>query len=370
MSPRAGALAGADVLIVAEQLRRPVPGGIGTYVAGLLFGLSEFGRDDRVGISLLASKVKGSDPLLRYGFPVREIALPAKLVAEAWQRGIGSVGRASLVHATSFALPPTTAPLVVTVHDLAFLHHPDAYPARGLRWHRNALDAALRRAVAFVVPAISVKDDLCKSGAASEVVHVIEEGADHLPPADLARTKSLLDRLGVAGPFLLAVGTREPRKNLERILAAYSSVRGDLAEPLPLVVVGPSGWGPDGIDGAPGVVLAGGVEAAVLSGLYRLASLLCYVPLEEGFGLPVVEAMHAGTPVVSSDVPAAAGATQLVDPLDADSIAEGIQRVLTDDALRRELRSAGAARASSLTWRAVASRHLELWRDVAERAGS
>src|ERR1019366_4425606 len=100
---------------------------------------------------------------------------------------------------------PTTAPLVVTVHDLAFLHHPDAYPPRGLRWHRSALSAALRRAAAFVVPAVTVKNDLCACGASPEAVHVIEEGADHLPRADDVRTAALLGRLGVAGPFLLAV---------------------------------------------------------------------------------------------------------------------------------------------------------------------
>lgn len=362
MTPGAGGTAGADVLIVAEQLRRQVPGGIGTYVRGLLTGLGELGVDERPGIAVLASRVKGTDPLSRYGFPIREIALPGPLVAPAWSRGIARVRDVSLVHATSFALPPTRAPLVVMVHDLAFLHHPEAYPARGLRWHRRALQVALSRAVAFIVPAVRVKEELCASGAMPEAVHVIEEGADHLPAPDDAGTAALLTRLGVSSPFLLSVGTLEPRKNLERVIAAYQRVRSAMPEPWPLVIVGPNGWGSAGIRATEGVLLAGAVEDGVMSGLYSSAELLCYAPIEEGFGLPVVEAMRAGTPVVSSDVPSADRKSQLVDPRSVASIAEGILEVVRDRGRRDDLVTAGSVRAAVLTWRDVARQHVAVWR--------
>ena len=153
MTGGAGGRAGADVVIVAEQLRRRVPGGIGTYVSGLLAGLSGQARTRGLGVSLVASRTPPPDPLERFGFPIRALRVPPRLIAKAWDLGLCRVHSGGLVHATSFAMPPTTAKLVVTVHDLAFLSHPDAYPGRGLRWHRDALHRSIERASAFVVPA-------------------------------------------------------------------------------------------------------------------------------------------------------------------------------------------------------------------------
>ncbi len=193
-------------------------------------------------------------------------------------------------------------------------------------------------------------------------------GSDHLPPPDEAAASARLARLGVEGPFLLSVGTREPRKNQARLLEAYARIRNRLPERWPLVLVGPEGWG-DPLPPQPGVVEAGTVSAAELAALYGRAQLLAYVPLVEGFGLPPVEAMALGAPVVASPLPSTGDAAFVVDPRDTDSIAEGIARVAVDDDLRADLVRRGREQTSELTWSSIARRHLAVWRaarDLAE----
>jgi glycosyltransferase involved in cell wall biosynthesis len=354
------------VLVVAEQLRRPVPGGIGTYVRGLVQGLRTL-DGDAPAVTLWASRPprQGPDPLAGLG-PVVTSPLPAPVLVRAWDRGLGRPPGAAVdvLHATSFAVPPAgDVPLSVMVHDLAWRHFPDAYPARGRRWHEAALGRALRRSQLLVTPSSTVADDLLAAGASSRRVEVVEEGCDHLVPPDDPGADALLAGLGVTGDFLLTVSTLEPRKNLPRLLAAYEAARGRLPEPWPLVVVGPAGWGP-AVRPVPGAVLAGQAGGGVLTALYRRARLLAYVPLREGFGLPVVEAMFCGTPVVASAVPSAGNAAILVDPFDVEAIAAALVRASSDAAVRAELVAAGRDRAAGLTWERTARRHVELWEDV------
>jgi glycosyltransferase involved in cell wall biosynthesis len=350
------------VLVVAEQLRRPVPGGIGTYIRGLLQGLGDGATPD---VTLWASRPprSGPDPLAALGRPVVTSPLPAPALVRAWDRGLARPpGRPDVVHATSFAVPPTgTAPLSVMVHDLAWRHFPDAYPERGRRWHEAALQRVMARAGLMVVPSTTVADDVLAAGASPGRVHVVEEGCDHLAPPDDDAASALLARLGVTGDFLLTVSTLEPRKNLPRLLAAYDSVRHRLP---PLLVAGPAGWGP-AVQPGPGVVLTGLVQGGTLTSLYRRARVMAYVPLREGFGLPVAEAMSCGAPVVASSVPSSGGAALEVDPFDVDAIAAALVGAATDEGRRVELIAAGRARAAVLTWAATARGHVDLWATVA-----
>jgi len=356
-----------DILLVVEQLRRVVAGrtsGIGTYTRGLLQGLGEM--HDGPKVVLHASRPpRGTDPLAEFGHVIRTSPLPARVLTRMWDRGWVAApdGGIDVVHSTSLAFAKTGVPLSVMIHDLAWRDAPEAYPPRGRRWHEAALQRAIADAAVLVVPGRPAADALVAAGATASAVEVIEEGADHLPPADLDAARELLDRIGVRDGFLLTVGTLQPRKNLHRLLEAYGLARSDLAEPWPLVVVGATGWGdalPAG--GAPhGVVLAGEVTGAVLSGLYRLARCLVFVPLVEGFGLPPVEAMRECTPVVASPMPSTAGAALEVDPVDIRGIATAMVRASSDERVRAKLVTAGLLRSSELTWRAAAERHVEIW---------
>jgi glycosyltransferase involved in cell wall biosynthesis len=354
-----------SVLLVAQQLRRRVPGGIGTYVRGLLGGLAALGdaHVELPRLTLYASRsAKVSDPMAAFGYPLVVSRLPGPVLTRLWDRGIVRVPSGfDVVHALSLAAPPVgRAVEVVTVHDVAWRHRPEDFPRRGREWHEAALQRALRSATHFVVPSEAVARDVVQAGAPERAVSLIPVGADYLPDPDDGAADELLERLGVRGEFLLSVGTLEPRKNLGRLFEAYSAGRARLPEPWPLVVVGPSGWGPKAEHGE-GVVFAGSVGDGILASLYARARLLAYVPFEEGFGLPPVEAMRYGTPVVASPIPSAGGAAFEVDPTRVADITQALVDVATDDALRSRLAASGKARAGGLTWESAARAHVAVW---------
>lgn len=366
------------VLIAAEQLRRAVPGGIGRCATGLLSGLADGALGPCDSVALLASHPPRhrADPLAAWGFPIHASRLAGPLLTRAWDRGlVAAPAGFDVVHSVSLAAPPPhRAALVVTVHDLAWRQLPEATTARGRHWHEAALHRALHRADALLVTSEPVARELAAAGAQAQVT-VVAPGADHLPAPDHPAAGALLARLGVSGPFLLSVGTLEPRKNLPRLVAAYAAARPRLPEPWPLVVVGPPGWGDGGLGSGAGpavagVVAAGLVDDGVLAALYERARLLAYVPLLEGYGMPPIEAMSVGTPVVASSgvpsVSAAGGppAAVVVDPRSTEAIAEGLVAVAADDHLRSALSEAGLALARSRTWRQAARLHVELWRSL------
>jgi len=376
-----------SVLLVVEQLRRRVPGGIGVTTRGLLGGLARcITEGDGVDVTLLASRpdvrLVGrahavGDPLARFGRPVLSSRLPRPLLTRAWDHGlVHAPGGFDVVHSVSLAAPrprrSSRSGLVVTVHDVAWRRHPEATTPRGLRWHEAALIRVRQSAASVVVLSRLVAADLESLGVDPARITVVPGGADHLPDPDPGATDALLARAGVRGEFLLTVGTLEPRKNVDRLVEAFGRVRPSLPGPWQLVVVGPEGWGP--LPTRPrqtdGVVFTGAVPDPVLAELYHRARAFAYVPLTEGYGLPPLEAMRAGTPtVVSREVPSVhdLGATEpapavIVDPLDVDDITSGLAAVLADEGLRTELSARGMRHVLPRTWHAAARSHVALWK--------
>ncbi|HWF15951.1 MAG TPA: glycosyltransferase family 1 protein [Acidimicrobiales bacterium] len=369
------------VLMAVEQLRRPVPGGIGAYARGLLGGLARCRAEgDGVEVTLLASRPprRGPDPLALFDRPLVASPLPGRLMTRAWDHSwLRAPEGFDVVHSVSLAAPMlrpgSPSRLSVTVHDVAWHRHPEATTPRGRRWHEAALRRARDSGASLVVPSRLVAADLVAFGVDEARITIVGGGTDHLAPPDEDATAAVLRRAGVVGEYLLTVGTLEPRKNLDRLVQAFRLVRPSLPEPWPLVIVGPTGWGrrarPPDTDG---VVFTGSVPDPVLSGLYRRARAFAYVPLTEGYGLPPLEAMRMGTPVVvSAEVPSVndlgehGPATALiVDPLDVDDVAAALGAVLTDDRRRADLISRGTALASARTWQVVAYEHVTLWRQL------
>jgi glycosyltransferase involved in cell wall biosynthesis len=248
----------------------------------------------------------------------------------------------------------SSVPLVVTFHDLAVLRHPETFN----RWTRTYSHRVLPRVVRAASRLIAVSEFTKR-----ELVDLL----DVLP----AKVRVIPNAVGepftahgdaAAGDYVLAVSTLEPRKNLPRLVEAYrrAGLNG-----LPLLVAGAGGWGGVRIEGD-GVRWLGEVKDEELARLYRGARVVAYVSLYEGFGLPVLEAMACGAPVVAARRGAleevAGGAAVLVDPLDPDAIAAGLHEAIDR---REELRPLGLARARVFDWHKVARETVAVYREVA-----
>jgi glycosyltransferase involved in cell wall biosynthesis len=237
-------------------------------------------------------------------------------------------------------------PLVLTIHDLAVLRHPENFN-RWTRLYSRLLLPRLARAAARV---IAVSDFTARE--AVELLGVDEARVRVIPHGVEAPFKP--EGPKAEGEYVLAVGTVEPRKNLARLAEAARAVG------MELRVAGAPGWG------AVDVQAIGYVDDDELARLYRGSAALVYPSLYEGFGLPVLEAMASGTPVVTSAGTAPAevadGAAVLVDPLDTEAIAAGIQEAVRR---REELRAAGLERAKGFTWSAAARATVEVYREAA-----
>jgi glycosyltransferase involved in cell wall biosynthesis len=304
--------------------------------------------------------------------PVHHLPLPRAALYESWhyarrpkvQRVTGPV---DVIHVTGGAVAPRSAPLVVTVHDLAFLHEPSHFTRHGLRFFKRALELTRRDADLILVPSEATADDCIDHGFEPERLRVVPWGIDIQRATDTAIEASKAVH-GIHGRYVLWTGTIEPRKNLPTLLRAFASVDGD-AE---LVLVGPRGWNED-LDAllAPvrsRVHVVGFVDPDQLAPLYAGADVFCFPSLREGFGLPVLEAMAQGTPVVTSagtsTAEVAGDAAVLVEPTDAEAVADAINFLLTDTTRARVLGDAGAERARLYSWEATASLLAEAYREV------
>ncbi len=345
--------------------------GIGRFCRGLIGALAELDRSNQY---VVWSGGRGTaEPVWPANF--RRVALPItdRHLAIAWQRlrlplPVELItGRLDLYHSPDFVLPPVRkAHTLLTVHDLSFMRHPDCSSPALLEYLMDAVPRSVARADLVIADSENTRRDVIELlNVPAERTRVVYAG---LEPSfrrvqDQAAVQAVLTRYGITPPYILTVGTLQPRKNLVRLIAAVNLLRQRHGLPHRLVIAGGKGWLYEEIiaaahEAGDAVILAGYVADSALPALYSAADLFAFPSLYEGFGIPLLEAMGCGTPVLTStasSLPEVAGdAALLVEPTDTGAIADGLWRLLSDTALRQTLVQRGHVRVERFTWPAAA----------------
>lgn len=345
--------------------------GIGRYTFQLLTALLEHTPENEYGLlsnsppppfmavelSGARISVQGSPPL-----PIKTAWM--QLQMPMWARR----ARLDVCHFTDSLAPLlTSVPNVVTIHDMSLFLTPQYHPPRRLVTVRPLVPHVARRAAAVITDSHSAKREIVEVlGLPEEKVHVIwlAAPAHFKPVTDPERLRQVADRYRLPGSYLLFVSTIEPRKNLLGVARAVAKLRKDGLE-ASLVVVGRLGWGYEStLEGIEGLRLGdrlrfiGHVADDDLPAVYALSRGLVYAPMYEGFGLPVLEAMACGTPVITSSTTSTAevagDAALLVDPRDIGAIADAARELLQNIGLGERLRKAGLTRAKAFSWKTAA----------------
>jgi len=357
---------GIDIRVLSGQRT-----GIGRFVGQLLGGLASVDKENSY--ILFFNALKGPVPTDIPGngnFETISIRWPNRLLNVAWAYSpypkIESfTGALDVFHAPSFQMPPVRrAASVLTIHDLVFLLHPEMAIPSSVRHFGPRIRHYTRRANIIVADSnATAKDIIDHLEAPPERVKTVYPGATIIPRADRAQVDAARQKHGIRSDFILFVGAIEPRKNLARLFEAFG-ISG-LHRDLELVLVGPKGWHTKEIfatwESLPcrrKIRWLDYVEDADLAALYSGAAFFAYPSLLEGFGLPILEAMSVGCPILTSNVssmPEVAGdAAIYVDPLDVDSIANGMRRLADDSDLRKALAELGQKRVKLFSWERTA----------------
>ena len=343
------------IVVDVSPLSRPRTG-IGNYLRGMVAGLAEAGAGRHELVPFAAVGLRGLRRVRRelaaLDLTARPLVLP---YAHAWRTAWSRLGRPAVewvagpldvFHFSDWMYPAQRGGLrTTTVHDLVPLRRPEWVQRRTLAMHGAKYRNAARTCdLIFVNSRFTGTEVMELLGVPSERIRVAYPGIDPCFRPDG-------DRAQLGGPYLLSVGTLEPRKNLPALVAAFGLLRRRHPE-LTLAIAGLSGWGKQALE-AEGVELLGFVPDEQLARLYRGAAAFAYPSRFEGFGLPVAEALASGTPAVVSSHPsldeACGDAAVRVDPDDGEAFAGALEQALTGSAERRER---GLAHAARFTWRA------------------
>jgi glycosyltransferase involved in cell wall biosynthesis len=369
-----------SVAFHVDQLFYRVPGGIGTYIRELVPALRA--ADPTVDITLFHARFDRPPPEpWMAAFPVKDLHQRMRALYPSWALTgrpalPAPLAAANVVHGPSPASVPPPGDgqrLVVTVHDLAFRIYPSLFPPAWRNLFRLGLRRATKVAAAVLVPSESTARDLTRlTSMEGRRVHVVPLAAS-LPHAE-GDPETVLGRMKVPRPYVLFVGTLEPRKNVVRLVQAYRRAVAASALPHTLVLAGPLGWQAQAlhrelaIRGPGHVVLTGRATPEELDALYRGAEAFAYPSLYEGFGLPVLEAMARGVPTIvstASSLPEVTGDAALaVDPRSVAGLAGGLEQVLTDPRESRRLGEAGRKRARGFSWERAARQTLAVYEQV------
>jgi glycosyltransferase involved in cell wall biosynthesis len=378
------------ITVDARPAAFPEKTGIGYYTWHLLRLLPRVAPDARFVAWYLdarGSLGRPLDPIRASNLSIRRTRIPSTWFERASERfnlpPVEWFAPFDVLFAPNFVPPPTRRRrTVLTVHDLAFRRFPDTAPQATRRWLAR-LDRALQRAAMVIAVSECTKLDLMELyGVPEDRIVVVHHGLDHetFRPAGDDAVRAARERFRIDGPYLMFLGGIEPRKNLSRLVEAFARLDPEL-RPTLVLAGGGVAWNPEGsdqltpaLDALPAevrrrIVLTGYLsepdKVALLSG----ATAMVYPSLYEGFGMPVLEAMGCGAPVIASNVSAlpevAGDAAILIDPRDPDAIAAAMDRVLGDDELKDSLRHRGLARAAGFDWEDTARGTMEVLRRAA-----
>jgi len=350
-------------------------GGIGRYVRELVTALLAL-DEDAVHYKLFVAGAKQHDPRLLPNAKVtwKTTRLSPKWLARLWQRAQipipieTFIGRTDIFHATDFVLPPNHTRTILTVHDLSFVRVPEAASPRLRAFLDKVVPRSVQRADHILADSIATKQDLVNLyHTLPEKITVLYSGVEtrfqriaNVAHLDRVRAKYHLS----STPFIFSVGTVQPRKNYSRLIQAVARLR-NAGMDIDLVIAGGRGWLENPIYQAVAdnklpqhVHFIGFVDDDDLPALYSLAHLTALPSLYEGFGIPVLESMACGTPVLTSNIsslPEVAGDAALtITPTNLDELCENLTRLVTDDTLRKLLIERGYEQAKQFTWTAAA----------------
>ena len=360
-----GVQAPIRVAYTFEQCWHRVPGGTASAAIRAAVAIADIPGVDLIGVA--GTHRHPPEPSFVPPVLVRSLPFRRPLLYETWLRfGWPQVERATgpvdVLHCTGLIPAPSKAPLVVSLHDLAWRHRPDQFTRHGVRIFERSLVEIRRRAEIVLCPSTVTMLDAERAGIKAERLRLVPLGVESQPvtPADVEAVRT---KYSLPNEFLLFVGTVEPRKNLRRLVDAIA-ISGCS---LPLVVAGSQGWGETGVNPTSSVQFIGFVADSDLPALYSSAAAFCYPSEREGFGMPVLEAMSYGTPVVTSlgtsTEEVAGGAAVLVDPFDVEDIARGVNEAL---ARRHELSFWGLRQAARRQWSETARLTVAAYREVVD----
>lgn len=366
---------------IAIDARKLRDFGIGTYIRNILIELSRLDRETEYVVLCRPDDIEAGDVLGR-NFRMVPEAAPAYSIAEQFRIPLSLAReKVDLLHEPHYVLPPLLrCRSVVTIHDCIHLMFPQYLPNRlAYVYAKGSMWTATRKANKILTVSEASKRDILRFfDVPPDKVDVIYNAIDErfLAPADPERMDQARQRYQLDHPFVLYVGNIKPHKNIERLIDAFGRARGQCPDDLKLIIIG------DEISKYPAlrqsvhkhkldkhVRFLGFQPMETLAAFYRLARVFVFPSLYEGFGLPPLEAMACGAPVVTSNVSSlpevAGGAALLVDPHDADAIAAGIVQAVNDETLRQDLIARGRDRARSFSWTQSVRRIHQIYQEVA-----
>ena len=349
----------------------PKPAGAGVYAIELVRAMAEGDRHDGYALFVRGGWLD-DDVAGKRNWRVEHVGASSRPARLAWEqmrlpRALAALG-IDVLHSTHHTLPLVGVPCrrVVTIHDVTFFRIPERYPPARRLYMQTLTRLSARVANAIIAPSNAARDDIVRTLGvpATKVVTVYEAAADRFVPVPSETANAVARAHGIEGPFVLSVGSLEPGKNRARLIRAVAMLR-DAGSKHQLVIVGQKAWKFDEelalveeLGMGDRVRYLGYVTDADLPALYSAADAFAFPSLHEGFGLPVIEAMACGVPVLTSNISATAevagDAAVLVDPLSVDAIRDGLRRLIEDADLRGDLSTRGCARAAEFSWRRAA----------------